>query len=69
VFTVLLSMKARYARTTSSSSMTPAGPYIAIQSARGHWNDDKGRTLTEVIEALTDAADDWDRTHHTGGAR
>ena len=35
----------------------------------GDWNDHDGRTLTEVIEALTDAADDWDRTHHTGGAR
>jgi hypothetical protein len=35
----------------------------------GDWNDHDGRTLTEVIEALTDAADDWDRTHPTGGAR
>jgi hypothetical protein len=33
------------------------------------WNDDHSRTLDEVITALTDAADDWDRTHHTGGTR
>ena len=35
----------------------------------GDWNDDKGRTLDEVVQALTDAADDWDRAHPTGGAR
>jgi hypothetical protein len=33
------------------------------------WNDEDGRTLTEVIETLTDAADDWNRAHTTGGAR
>jgi hypothetical protein len=33
------------------------------------WNDEDGRTLAEVIETLTDAADDWDRAHPTGGAR
>jgi hypothetical protein len=33
------------------------------------WNDHDGRTLDDVITALTDAADDWDRTHPTGGAR
>jgi hypothetical protein len=35
----------------------------------GDWNDDHGRTLSEVVQALTDAADDWDRAHPTGGAR
>ena len=35
----------------------------------GDWNDADGRTLDEVTQALNDAADDWDRTHHTGGAR
>jgi hypothetical protein len=35
----------------------------------GDWNDHDGRTLTEVIEALTDAADDWQAAHPTGGAR
>jgi hypothetical protein len=35
----------------------------------GDWNDHDGRTVGEVIEALTDAADEWDRIHHTGGAR
>ena len=35
----------------------------------GDWNDDKGRTLAEVVEALHDAANDWETTHHTGGAR
>jgi hypothetical protein len=35
----------------------------------GDWNDYDGRTLDEVIETLTDAADDWDGIHHTGGAR
>ncbi|WP_438862107.1 DUF6197 family protein [Paractinoplanes aksuensis] len=33
------------------------------------WNDEDGRTLTEVIEALNDAANDWEATHPTGGAR
>jgi hypothetical protein len=33
------------------------------------WNDEEGRTLDEVIETLTDAANGWDRAHHTGGAR
>jgi hypothetical protein len=35
----------------------------------GDWNDDKGRTLAEVLEALTDAANDWQAAHPTGGAR
>jgi hypothetical protein len=34
----------------------------------GDWNDQPGRTRTDVVEALTAAADDWD-TAHTGGAR
>jgi hypothetical protein len=33
------------------------------------WNDFDGRTLAEVVEALNDAADEWDRAHRTGGAR
>ncbi len=35
----------------------------------GDWNDYDGRTLDEVVECLTDAADDYDRTHAAGGAR
>ncbi|MFC7532315.1 hypothetical protein [Actinoplanes sp. GCM10030250] len=35
----------------------------------GDWNDEEGRTLAEVVEALNDAADDWDRAHTPGGAR
>ena len=35
----------------------------------GDWNDYDGRTRDEVIEILTDAANDWDTTHATGGAR
>jgi len=31
------------------------------------WNDEEHRTVEQVIAALTDAADDWDRIH--GGAR
>jgi hypothetical protein len=31
------------------------------------WNDEDGRTATEVITTLTEAATDWDRIH--GGAR
>jgi hypothetical protein len=27
----------------------------------GEWNDRTGRSLDDVIEALTDAADEWDR--------
>jgi hypothetical protein len=34
------------------------------------WNDSPGRTISQVTDMLTDAADDWDRTHTTdGGAR
>jgi hypothetical protein len=35
----------------------------------GDWNDYDGRTLAEVIEALTDAANNWDAIYHTGSAR
>jgi hypothetical protein len=35
----------------------------------GDWNDDKGRTLDEVLQALNDAADNWDRAHPTGEVR
>ncbi|MFY1652474.1 DUF6197 family protein [Solwaraspora sp. WMMB762] len=31
------------------------------------WNDEQGRTLVDVILALTDAARDWDRHHPRGG--
>lgn len=34
----------------------------------GDWNDDKARTLGEVVEALTDAARDWETAHPAGGA-
>ncbi len=33
------------------------------------WNDYDGRTLDEVVECLTDAADDYDRVHPAGGTR
>jgi hypothetical protein len=32
------------------------------------WNDHEGRTLTEVVETLNDAAGDYDRAHPAGGA-
>jgi hypothetical protein len=35
----------------------------------GDWNDYDGRTLDEVVECLTDAANDWETAHPTGGAR
>jgi hypothetical protein len=35
----------------------------------GGWNDEKDRTVNEVVQALTEAADDWDTAHPTGGAR
>jgi hypothetical protein len=35
----------------------------------GDWNDDKGRTLDDVVQALNDAANDWETAHPTGGAR
>jgi hypothetical protein len=35
----------------------------------GDWNDDEGRTLTEVVDALTDAADTWDQAHPLIGGR
>lgn len=34
----------------------------------GDWNDHADRTAAQVITALTEAADDWDRIH-TGGTR
>jgi hypothetical protein len=37
--------------------------------AIGDWNDHDGRTLDEVVECLTTAADDWQAAHTTGGAR
>lgn len=33
----------------------------------GDWNDETGRTMTEVITALHDAADEWDRLHQQEG--
>ena len=33
------------------------------------WNDGDEQTLDNVIQGLTEAADDWDRAHPTGGAR
>ncbi len=44
------------------------GSSSAIDIVSG-WNDDPTRTLDDVVQALTEAADDWDRTHPTGGAR
>lgn len=45
-------------------------PYVTSAiDVIGDWNDDKGRTLDEVLEALTEAADDWETAHPTGGAR
>jgi hypothetical protein len=35
----------------------------------GDWNDHDERTLTDVIQTLMDAANDWDAAHSTGGAR
>ncbi len=34
----------------------------------GDWNDQPSRTRHDVVQALTEAADDWD-TAHTGRAR
>jgi hypothetical protein len=35
----------------------------------GGFNDDPATTDTDVVQALNEAADDWDRTHPGGGAR
>ncbi|GGQ86744.1 DUF6197 family protein [Couchioplanes azureus] len=35
----------------------------------GQWNDAEHRTRDEVIQALNEAADDWDAAHSAGGAR
>jgi hypothetical protein len=54
------------------SACSAEHPHICDRSAIdiiGDWNDEDGRTLDEVVEALTEAADDWDRIHATGGAR
>ncbi len=33
------------------------------------FNDHPDRTLDDIVQALTEAADDWDRAHPAGGAR
>ncbi|MFI5491355.1 hypothetical protein [Actinoplanes sp. NPDC051859] len=35
----------------------------------GQWNDTPDRTLDQVVQALTEAADDWDLAHPAGSAR
>jgi hypothetical protein len=35
----------------------------------GAFNDNPHTTDTDVVLALHEAAEDWDRAHHTGGAR
>lgn len=35
----------------------------------GDWNDEPERTAAEVIQALHDAANEWDRTHNHGGSQ
>jgi hypothetical protein len=47
-----------------------AGDYaVSAIDIIGAFNDDQHTTDTDVVLALNEAADDWDRTHHTGGAR
>jgi hypothetical protein len=49
---------------------TPVEGYqVSAIDIIGDWNDDAGRTLTEVIETLQDAANGWETTHPTGGAQ
>ena len=49
---------------------TPANGYgTSAIDVIGDWNDYSGRTLDEVLDALTDAADNWDGIHCPGGAR
>jgi len=43
------------------------GDQITLSEVVGDWNDDQDRTATDVIAALSGAADDWDRIH--GGVR
>jgi hypothetical protein len=45
------------------------GYQVSAIDVIGDWNDDTDRTVTEVVDALNDAADTWNRTHHTRGAR
>ncbi|WP_456049081.1 DUF6197 family protein [Actinoplanes sandaracinus] len=45
---------------------TTGTTYIDVIS---DWNDFEGQTLADVIEALTDAATEWDGIHCAGGAR
>jgi hypothetical protein len=35
----------------------------------GGWNDATDRTVDEVVQALNEAADDWDTAHPRGGTR
>lgn len=35
----------------------------------GDWNDEPDRTAAQVVAALHEAAEDWERIHHTGGTR
>lgn len=45
-----------------------AGELACPDDVVGDWNDDDDRTADQVITALDDAADFWDR-RHPGGAR
>jgi hypothetical protein len=53
-----------YARTMDIFAYTAS----AIDIVSG-FNDDPDTTDDDAINALTEAADDWDRAHTTGGAR
>lgn len=48
---------------------SPAVSPISAIDVIGDWNDYDGRTLDEVVECLTDAANDWQTAHTTGGTR
>lgn len=63
----LTAMRVFAAHLDPEHDLYPLGP--SAIDVIGDWNDDQDRTLDEVVEALTDAADDWDTAHPTGGAR
>lgn len=48
---------------------TPASCGTSAIDVIGDWNDYNGRTVDEVVEILTAAANDWDAIHLTGGVQ
>jgi hypothetical protein len=50
-------------REQDTQNTEDVGAYGEAEVVIGDWNDEDGRTLTDIVTALHEAADDWDRVH------